>query len=190
MAAQRHAIFREKALKHYAEGRKKDVLPHFSSLSAGFFAWLLLAFLIITGLVAWCGQVPIFLQGSGIVLASGSQAGTVPGGANAVAFFAPDQVKRLHVGETTQVQLVAGSSSHITGTMVQVMPETTSVGEALARYGLSLSKTSAPSQHIAVALLKLEPDFPAASYAGSIVVVEASVGTQSLFSALTGLGIS
>jgi hypothetical protein len=190
MVAQRHAIFREKALKHYAEGRKKDVLPHFSSLSAGFFAWLLLASLIVTGLVAWCGQVPIFLQGSGIVLATGSQAGAVPGNANAVAFFEPGQATQLRAGETAQVQLVAGSSSHIAGTIVQVMPETTSVGEALARYGLSLSKATVPSQHVAVALLKLEPDFPAASYVGSIVVVEANVGTQSLFSALTGMGIS
>ncbi len=190
MAAQRHAIFREKALKHYAEGRKKDVLPHFSSLSAAFFAWMLLASLIVTGLVAWWGQVPIFLQGSGIVLANGSQAGTLPGGANAVAFFEPDQAASLRAGETAQVQLVGGSSEHITGTIVQVLPETTSVGTALAHYGLSLSNTAIPSQHVAVSLLKLQPDFPAASYAGSIVVVEANVGTQSLFSALTGMGIS
>jgi hypothetical protein len=38
-------------------------------------------------------------------------------------------------------------------------------------------------------LLKVSNDFPTASYAGSTVVVEINVGTQSLFSALTGIRI-
>lgn len=185
MVAQRHAIFREKALKHYTQGRKKDVLPNFSSISAALFAWLLLVSLIATGLVAWYGQVPIFLPGSGIVLGSGNKA-TTAGGASALAFFAPEQATQLRVGDTVQVQFGA-SSSHVAGTVAQVMPGTTDLATALTHYGLNFGNTASQSQQIAVALIKLGADFPAASYAGSTVVVEVTVGTQSLFSALTGI---
>lgn len=184
MVAQRHAIFREKALKHYTQGRKKDVLPNFSSISAALFAWLLLGSLIATGLVAWYGQVPVFLPGSGIVLGNGNKAAT--DGANALAFFASEQATRLHVGDTVQVQFGA-SSSHVNGTVAQVMPGTTDLTTALTHYGLNFGNAASQSQQIAVALIKLGADFPAASYAGSTVVVEVTVGTQSLFSALTGI---
>jgi hypothetical protein len=189
MVAQRHTIFRDKALKHYTQGRKEDVLPNFSSLSAGFFAWMLLVSLIATGLVAWYGQVPIFLPGSGIVLGNGSQTSTTNNGANALVFFSPDQATRLHAGDTAQVQLGA-NSSHIDGTIVQVMPGTTNLATALSHYGLSFGNTALQSQQVSVALLNLGTGFPAASYTGSTIVVQVNVGTQSLFSALTGMGIS
>lgn len=185
MVAQRHAIFREKALKHYTQGRKKDVLPNFSSISAALFAWLLLGSLIATGLVAWYGQVPVLLPGSGIVLGNGNKEATTDG-ANALAFFAPEQATRLRVGDTVQVQF-GTSSSHIDGTVAQVMPGTTDLATALTHYGLNFGNVASQSQQIAVALIKLGANFPAASYAGSTVVVEVTVGTQSLFSALTGV---
>lgn len=189
MAAQRHAIFREKALKHYTQGRKKDVLPNFSSVSAAFFAWLLLGSLIATGLVVWYGQVPILLAGSGIVLGNGGQGTTDRNAANALVFFEPDQAAQLHTGDTAQVQLGA-SSSQISGKISQVMPGTTTLAAALEHYGLSFGNTASPSQQVAVALLKLSSASPTASYAGSTIVVEINVGTQSLFSALTGIQIS
>lgn len=189
MVAQRHAIFRDKALKHYTQGRKKDVLPNFSSLSAGLFAWLLLGSLIATGLVAWYGQVPVFLPGSGIVLGNSSQASVTNSGANALVFFSPDQATRLHVGDKAQTQL-GTNGSNINGTIVQVLPGTTNLATALSHYGLSFSNTTAQSQQVAVALLNLGTRFPAASYAGSSIVVQVNVGTESLFSALTGIGIS
>ena len=189
MVAQRHAIFREKALKHYTEGRKKDVLPNFSSLSAGFFAWVLLATMIATGLVAWYGQVPVFLPGSGIVLGAGAQADAANGQANALAFFAPERAAQLQAGDTAQVQLGAASAP-IQATLVQVLPGTTDLATALAHYGLSFGNAPTQSQQVAVALLNLGAHFPAANYAGSPLALQVNVGTQSLFSALTGINIS
>ena len=188
MAVQRHAIFREKALKHYTHGRKKDVLPHFNSISAALFAWALLASLIATSLVAWYGQVPIFLAGSGIVLGNEGQTATAANGADALAFFTPGQTARLQAGDIVQVQLGANSSP-LGGTVVQVLPGTTNLATALAHYGLNFSSTAQQSQQVAVALIKMGAGFPAASYTGSPIVVEVNVGTQSLFSALTGMGI-
>ena len=85
MVAQRHSIFRDKALKHYTQGRKKDILPNFSSIPVAIFGWVLLGSLVATGLVAWLGQVPVYLPGTGIVLGKADPAS----GANALAFFAP-----------------------------------------------------------------------------------------------------
>ena len=189
MIAQRHAIFRDKALKHYTQGRKKDVLPNFSSISAGLFAWVLLGSVIATALVAWYGQVPVFLPGSGIVLGNNSQASTTNSKANALAFFAPGYAAQLRTGDTAQIQLGA-SSSPVNGTIVQVLPGTTDLATALAHYGLRFGNTPSQSQQVAVALISLGTGFPVASYAGSPLAMQVNVGTQSLFSALTGIGIS
>ncbi|HEY0753108.1 MAG TPA: hypothetical protein VGD98_04035 [Ktedonobacteraceae bacterium] len=186
---QRHAIFREKALKHYTQGRKKDVLPSFGSISAGFFAWLLLGFLIATALVAWYGQVPIFLSGSGIVLGNNNQAVSSANGANALAFFSPDQASQLSAGDTVRVQF-ENSNTHIDSTIAQVLPGTTDLTSALARYGLKLGASTASGQQVAVALIALGSDASTQGYTGSTIVVEVNVGTQSLFSALTGIKIS
>ena len=185
MVAQRHSIFRDKALKHYTQGRKKDILPNFSSIPVAIFGWVLLGSLVATGLVAWLGQVPVYLPGTGIVLGKADQAS----GANALAFFAPGEVKQLQSGDTTRVQ-VGASGLQVPGTIVQVLPGTTNLATALAHYGLNFGGASLQSQQVAVALIKLGASFPAASYTGSTVVVEANVGTESLFSALTGIGNS
>lgn len=183
---QRHAIFREKALKHYTEGRKKDVLPHFSSISAGLFAWMLLASLIATGLVAWFGQVPVFVPAYGIVLGDASK---TDDGANALAFFAPAQAGQLQAGDTTQIQL-GSSSSHVAGTITRVLPGVTDLTRALTHYGLNLGNSAPTSQQVVVALVKLDNGVSAANYTGSMMTMEVNVGTEALFSALTGIKIS
>lgn len=190
MAIQRQAIFREKALKHYTQGRKKDVLPRFHSLSAGLFGWLLLASLIATGLVAWYGQVPVYLAGSGLVLDNGSQVGSSGQGAmQALAFFAPEQATHLRAGAPVQAQFAA-SSAPINGLVMQVLPGTTNLAAALEHYGLNVGSASLQSQQVVVALINLKTAAQAEVYAGSTVMVEVKVGTQSLFSALTGLGLA
>jgi hypothetical protein len=183
---QRRAIFREKALKHYTEGRKKDILPNFNSISAPFFAWMLLASLIATGLVAWLGQVPVFLTGNGIVLGNTDEAN---GGANTVAFFAPAQAAQLQAGDAVQVQL-SSNSVRVTGTIIRVLPGTTDLATALTSYGLNLGGSPLSSRQVTVALVKLGDSFSAANYMGSPMTLEVNVGTESLFSALTGIKFS
>jgi hypothetical protein len=187
MVGTRQSIFRDKAVKHYNQGRKKDVLPNFSSIPAAIFAWALLASLIVTGLVASLGQVPVFLPGSGIVLGSGSasSATNANSGVSALAFFPPEQLAKLQPGQKVQL-LVGASSSQVSGTVAQVLPAPTNLAAALTQYGLNVgSGSSLSSQKFAVALIKLGTS--ASLDPGSTGVVQVSVGTQSLFSALTGI---
>ncbi len=186
--ATKQSIFRDKAIKHYSQGRKKDILPNFSSIPAAIFAWALLASLLVTGLVASLGQVPVFLAGSGIVLSNGSTSSAhTSNTGSALAFFQPDQLAKLRAGQTVQVQ-VESSDARISGTVAQVLPAPTNLATALTHYGLNVgSGSSLSSRQMAVALIKLGSGTPASLYAGSAVGVQVSVGTQSLFSALTGI---
>lgn len=180
MAATRNSIFRDKAIKHYTQGRKKDILPNFSSIPVAIFAWVLFGSLIATCLVGYFGQVPVYLPGSGIVLSSGNSS------ASALAVFKPEQLAQLHPGQTVKVQLGA-SSTELTGTIAQVLPGVTTLAGALQHYGLNVGGAPLASQQVAVALIKLGAGVPAALYAGSAANVQVSVGTESLFSALTGI---
>ncbi|MGH2507876.1 MAG: hypothetical protein ACRDHZ_10815, partial [Ktedonobacteraceae bacterium] len=105
MIAPRNPIFRDKAVKHYMQNRKKDVLPNFSSVPAAIFGWLLLGLLIATGLLAGYGQVPVSVDGEGIVLSTGNPAQTANNGAVALAFFSPSVAAQLHVGQSVRIQV-------------------------------------------------------------------------------------
>ncbi len=189
MIAPRHSIFRDKALKHYIQGNKKDVLPNFSSIPATIFVWVLLASLIATGLVAWRAQVPVYLAGSGIVLGNVNQASAGDSQAGALAFFSPDQLTHLRAGQPAQILLNAGSSQQV-GTIAQVLPGVTTLAAAFKHYGLSFGGADSQSQQVAVALIALGTGFQTALYTGSTVIVEVRVGTQSMFSAISGIGNS
>jgi hypothetical protein len=75
----------------------------------------------------------------------------------------------------------------LTGTIAQVLPGVTTLAGALQHYGLNVGGAPLASQQVAVALIKLGAGVPAALYAGSAANVQVSVGTESLFSALTGI---
>lgn len=187
MIAAKQSIFRDRALKHYTQGRKKDVLPNFSSISVAIFAWLLAGSLLATCLIAFCGQAPVYLAGSGIMLGTEKQ---ITGSGNALialVFFAPEKAARLRLGQPAQVQPGSGGAQ-LTGSVIQVQPGATSLAAALKHYGLDLSGASQTGQQVAVALLKINAGASAALYAGSALVVQMNVGTQSLFTALTGIG--
>lgn len=189
MIAQRHSIFRDKALKHYTEGRKKDVLPNFRSVPAAVFGWLLLGLLIATGLVAGYAQVPVYVTGVSVVLGADNTMQAGSNGAVALAFFKPEDAGKLRPGQQVRIQ-VGTNSSQLSGVIAKVEPGTFSPAAALARYGQKASSSSQAGQQVAVALLRLSSGFPAALYTGSVLAVEVSAGTQSLFLALTGLGNS
>lgn len=186
MIVPRNSIFRDKALKHYTQGRKKDVLPNFSSIPVAVFFWVLLASLIATGLLAWYGQVPIYLTGPGIVLNTRNQA--LPGNNEpaALVFFPPSASAQLHAGLSVNIQLGI-SGQQLTSTIAEVEPGTTSPAAALAHYGLNTGGSSQANQPTVVVVVRLGANFPVALYAGSPLAVEVNVGTRSLFSALTGL---
>src|SRR5579883_2713391 len=137
MIAQRHSIFREKAFQHYTQGKKKDVLPNFSSVPVAIFLVVLLASFTATALVAWRTEVPVYLGGTGILL------GTENHDAVALAFLPQGMPAKLAVGQTVLIQ-TSSTSPELTSTITQVEPETT-LGNILKQLGAPVSNSSAMS---------------------------------------------
>lgn len=121
-----------------------------------------------------------------MVLSPGNAAQTGDNAAVALAFFPPSAAEQLLVGQQVQLQ-IGNSSSPLTSVIAKVEPGTSSPAAALERYGQKASGLALANQQVVVALLKLGPGFPTTDYAGSILTVQANAGTQSLFSAMTGL---
>lgn len=188
MIASRNPIFRDKALKHYMQNREKDVLPHFSSVPVAIFGWLLLGLLIATGLVAGYGQIPVSLTGPGIILGAGNTAQAGNGGAIALAFFPPSAASQLHAGQSALLQISA-NDAQLTSVIAQVEPGMSSPVAALEHYGQQVSSSGQGNQPTVVVLFRLGTRFSANDYAGSALVVQVNAGTQSLFSAITGIQI-
>lgn len=187
MQVPRHSIFRDKALKHYAQGRKKDILPHFSSFSVAIFFWTLVALLSATGLLAAYAQVPVYLTGTGIVLnASGH---TLPGqnAPVALAFFQPNTSAELHRGLPVVIQ-VGSNGQQLTSMITAVESGTTSPAAALAHYGIKLGTSSLTSEPAVIVFISLGASIPTALYTGDALAIEVKIGTQSLFASLAGAG--
>lgn len=74
MAQPRRQLFRESALKHYMQKREKDVLPRLISTPMFVGLWVLLFVFIGVGALVSFGEVPVFANGPGVVLAQNKQA--------------------------------------------------------------------------------------------------------------------
>src|SRR4051812_4548909 len=105
MIAAKNSIFRDKALKHYAQSKKKDVLPNFGSVPAMIFFWIMLILLTATCFMAWYIKIPIYASGLGLVLGPEIRVQEGSASALAVGFFAPNSVTQLQAGQAVQVQL-------------------------------------------------------------------------------------
>ena len=66
-----HTIFRQSALTAYKRGMEKAVVPRLISWPIIVCLWLLLGVLLAAGFLAWYVQVPIYVDGPGIILARG-----------------------------------------------------------------------------------------------------------------------
>lgn len=179
MIASQNSIFRDKALKHYTQQKKKDILPHFSSVPVAIFLWMLLGSLLATGLVTWQTQVPVYFTGTSVVLGPPEQ-DTV-----ALAFLAPQTSTRLHAGLTVSIQTGA-PGSQFTSTIAAVEPGTTTLANALAHARLPVGQATAIKQ--AVVIMLINRSRAVALERGSVLVVRVTLGMHSLFSAISGIG--
>lgn len=189
MQVPRHSIFRDKALKHYAQGRKKDILPHFSSVPVAIFFWVLVGSLVATGLLATSVQIPMYLNGSGIVLSAESEAFIGSDKAVAIAFFQPGTSAQLHIGQPVKVQ-VGAEKAPIASAVIEIEAGTISPEVAMGRYGMQAEASSLSNKPAVIVFVSLGANFPVALYAGTALALEVNVGTQSLFSTLAGAGNS
>lgn len=181
MSVPRHSIFRDKAVKHYKQSRKKDILPDFGSIPASVFLWILLVALSATGAVAWLTQVPTYAAGAGIVVSN------IPTNDEAVAlaFFTPDALTSLHEGMLVQLKLGA-IGKQVTTVITRVEPGVKSEADALQEFGITINNAQL-DQKVAVTLIKLGPSFPVSQYKGSSFSAQVQTGAKTLFASFIGM---
>jgi hypothetical protein len=178
------SVFRNDAIKRYMQSREKDVLPRIIPVPVAIFLWALLGVFIVTGVLAWYEQVPLYVMGTGIVLDQGKDLRSAKN--EAMVFLPPDQVAKLHIGLAVQVHIDA-QGPQIIGKIAQIGSEVISPDTACQRYGIE-GASCLLSQPSVIVLVELGAAIAATRYAGSSVTAEVEVGTQRILSLLPGVG--
>jgi hypothetical protein len=175
-------LFRHQALEYYVQSREKAILPHLVRPPIFPLLWLLLGLAVLASLVAWQGQVPVYVSGSGVV----SERGTI-----VLAFLpaSPAHPLQIHTGAPVQLQIGVPVQT-INSTVEQVETGIFSPAAIQKQYGSGtgiLHLLSGPSL-----VISIKPDilFPLQSYEGSGVSVQVQVGTTRVLSLLSGSATS
>jgi hypothetical protein len=181
MVNNKRPIFRSKAMQHYARSMEKDVLPRTATPPVFIFLWILLALLIAAAVIAWLGQVPVFVTGSGIIEPEQGSSNAV-----AVGFLPANYLSKVQAGQPVQLQ-IASTGQEMSGAIEHVEPGIISPAQARQQYNLGdASSLVVPGPSVAVTV-KFNSSIQASTYAGSIVHVQAQIGTERILSLLPGL---
>lgn len=172
-------IFRDKAIRHYQQSKEKDILPRIVAPRIFLFLWILLGLLLASTVLAWLEQVPMRVEGSGIVLDQSVVAGSDTG-SDAVVFLSADVLGKVHAGQGVQAHV--GSSSLFNAVVVAVQPGVKSPNEVKLRYGQAIAEPAV------VAFIRFGPDLKAQEYAGTLIRAQVQIGTQRMLSLLPGVG--
>jgi hypothetical protein len=180
-------IFRQSAITAYKRSIEKDVVPHLVSWPLIVCLWLLLAVFLAAGCFAWYAKVPVYVSGSGIILAQGGMLQPEYGKMVAIIFLPPDQSAQVRVGQPVDLQ-IGSTGMDVKSTVVQVEPGIMSPAAVRQHYQLDGASTLLITQPSIVAFVRPGTVLPATTYAGSLLTAKVEVGSQSLLALLTGLG--
>ena len=181
MATSKRSIFRNKALKQYAQSKEKDILPRFVAPPVFLFLWILPGLLLVSVVVAWLGQIPTFVAGSGIVMKPDTQTGHTV----AVIFLPATPTLKLHAGMPVLLQI--GSAEQMRSQIATVEPGVLSPSDAQQKYALNGALSQVITQPSIAVTVTLGQNIPAQTYAGSIVNAQVQVGTRDVLSLLPGV---
>jgi len=182
MSQAQRPLFREHALKHYLQKREKDILPRLVSPPIFICGWFLLCLVVAIGIGAWLEEVPIFVNGLGIVIAQ--EQGDASGGMARI-FLPVRQARLVHVGEVSLLQ-VGMTGPSITSKIVHIEPGQLSPDTLHKRYGFSYAGMPVITEPSVAVDAKVGPSVPSHLYAGSPVIAHIQIGTRRVLSLLPG----
>ena len=174
MANSKRSIFRSKTVQKYTQNREKSVLPRVVAPPVFVLCWIILTFLVVAGIVAWMGKVPLYTTGMGIILAQ-STSSNQDNEATAIIPLPVSTASHLRAGLPIQVQ-VGQTGPLLTRTIDSIDSTVLSPDEVQQKYALRVSD---PSNLL---LVKLGTSISSSTYAGSIVQVQIQTDSQSLLS--------
>lgn len=183
-------IFRNSAMQHYLQNRERDILPRLLSPLVFGFYWLLLALLLLAMGIAWWGEVPVYVFGSGILLAAPKQALTTEKNELQALVFIPMIPGQpvLHLNTNMPILLEnATLRLQINGQIIQIDPGIVSPQVAKKRYQLDASTMRFVTQPSYVVHAHIPVRLPTTVYAGTVVHASLQSGSQRLLSLVPGI---
>lgn len=172
-------IFRSETLQNYMQSREKSVLPRIVAPPAFAFSWIVLMLLIVAGIVAWQGQVPSYITGSGIILDTTSIA-TQGDGAIAAILLPANTISFIRPGLPVQIQ-VGYTGPQLRRSIDKVGQKLLSPGAVRQKYGFEVTDPSV------VVTVKLGSTVSELLYVGSPIRAQILIGSQSLFTLFPGI---
>jgi hypothetical protein len=170
----RRAIFRSKTVQKYIQNREKSVLPRIVAPPVFALCWIVFTLLVAAGIITWCGQVPMYITGSGII-AEPSTLIHQSAGATAIILFPINNATNLQVGLPIQVQIgPTGAGLVVHAHITTVSQDPLSPESIRLQYGLVVAE---PAVIVTVALGSV---LKGNLYAGSPVQAQLQIGEQSL----------
>ncbi len=193
MKDENRMIFRVEALRRYAEGRERPVLPQFTSPRTMLLLWVLLSLLLLSGLVLMMIRVPVYATGLAVVPARDAldqkKAGAA-GGATMVVFVPERNLPDLRIGQKVRWSFDQ-TSGRVATSILAIEPEVDSPADLQKRFGFSGTAAAYINGPMAVAFAHLEPapgDRSIDKYAGSVYRVDVEIGRRRVISFLPVLG--
>lgn len=180
----RQPLFRTQALQQYARRQEKAVLPLLVAPPVFLCCWLLLGLLLLTTVLAWQVQVPIYQTAPGVLLNASSSDRPVTTGWQAILFVPATPAPELQVGASLTVQIVLTGGS-LTGTIAAVLPEILSPAQAREQYHLT-GDLALVMTHPSI-VVQVGPTLPIDTIPGSSLSAQVQVGQQSLLALLPHL---
>ncbi|MBA2676938.1 MAG: hypothetical protein H0U76_00850 [Ktedonobacteraceae bacterium] len=177
------SIFRERAIEKYMRRREIHVVLRLVSPPMFFFLWGLLLLAVCGGAVVWSIQIPILVQGKGIVLqqAVPQQANTKQQETIVLLLLSPDQQENLKVGQSVTITIV-GTNTSFTSTIGKVQPEVMSPMDIRTQFNVAAPLSQAISGPSVVAIAPVQPASLGHTYLGSQCESQVKIGSQSALS--------
>jgi hypothetical protein len=167
------SIFRNKAMQHYLQSREKTILPLFVAPPVFAFYWLLLGIFLMSGLIAWFGQVPLYATGPGLISAQSTSVNQNNEQAIALIFLPASSSLRPQPGWSALVQ-VGLTGPPLNGTVDTIKPGVLSPSEVQKQYSLKVLTS------VIVVSVKLGVQVARNLDTGSPVSAQIQVGSQRL----------
>lgn len=185
MATADRSLFRQRAIDKYMQRQERHVVLRLASPRVFLSLWLLLLLAIGGGVLVWSIQVPVQVQGKGLIVQASTMSEKNAAGVVVLLLFPPDQRANLKVGQPVKITIVTANiafNSTIQTIEAGVMSPAAIGAQLNSRLPLLMAITG-PS---VVAIAPVEPASLAQTYLGSQAQVQAQVGERSVFSLLPG----
>jgi hypothetical protein len=175
------SIFRERAIEKYMRRREIHVILRLVSPPMFLFLWGLLLLAVCGGAVVWSIQVPILVQGKGMVIQQPQKA--TPGQQQTIVLLLlpPDQQTHLKAGQSVVIT-IAGTTTSFTSTIEKVQAGVMSPNDIRTQFNVPAPLSQTVSGPSVVAIAPVQPASLGHTYLGSECESQVKIGSQSALS--------